>query len=71
MVPGPTGSNGDRPGPHIPLSTRWITPQLLQRTQEVWSRAYGRPVSPDEAVEILANVKHFAEVLQRIDRRTE
>jgi hypothetical protein len=71
-VTDPPDSNGVRSSvPQVPLSVRWITPALLQRTQEVWSRAYGRPVSRDEAVEILVNVKHFAEVLQRPDRRTE
>ena len=71
VVTDPPVSDGDSARPQAPLSARWITPALLHRTQEVWARAYGRPVSPDEAVEILTNVKHFAEVLQRVDRRTE
>lgn len=45
------------------MSLAWITDDLLRYTQEVWSRAYGRPVSEDEAIEMLVNVKRFAEVL--------
>jgi len=43
----------------------WISDDLLAKTQRVWSRAYGRPVSEEEAVEILINVKRTAEVLMR------
>lgn len=66
VVADPPDSDGVRSTiPRPPLSARWISASLLRRTQDVWSRAYGRAVSPDEAVEILINVKHFAEVLQR------
>jgi len=41
----------------------WITDELLARTIDVWSANYGRPISKDEAVEILMNVKRLAEVL--------
>ena len=41
----------------------WITDELLAETQRVWSRAYGRKVTADEAVDILANVRRLAEVL--------
>jgi hypothetical protein len=46
-----------------PLSLAWITDDLLRHTREVWSRAYGRPVSEDEATEMLLNVKRLAEVM--------
>jgi len=46
-----------------PLSLAWMTDDLLRYTREVWSRAYGRPVSEDEAIEMLLNVKRFAEVM--------
>jgi len=46
-----------------PLSTAWIADELLERTRRVWSRVYGRPIDEREAVEILMNVKRFAEVL--------
>jgi hypothetical protein len=47
----------------LPVSTAWITDELLQDTRRVWSKAYGRVVSPEEAVEILMNVRRLAEVL--------
>jgi hypothetical protein len=50
------------------LSRSWITPELLQETCAVWSRAYGRPVSEDEAMQILHNVKRLAEVLINVQR---
>lgn len=52
-----------------PLSLAWITDDLLRYTQEVWSRAYGRPVSEDEAIEMLLNVKRLAEVMLKIEGR--
>jgi hypothetical protein len=45
--------------------TAWISDELLAETVEVWTEAYGRPVSEDEAVEILLNVKRLGEVLLR------
>lgn len=51
-----------------PLSLAWISDELLARTQQVWSKAYGRPVSEEEAVEILRNVKQLAEVLLEAKR---
>ena len=47
------------------LSAAWITDELLERTQRVWSRVYGRPIDEREALEILLNVKRFAEVLMK------
>ena len=46
-----------------PLSMAWISDELLAKTVDVWSANYGRPISDDEAVEILMNVKRMAEVL--------
>ncbi len=46
-----------------PLSSAWISNDLLRRTVEVWSEAYGRPISEDEAMEILMNIKRMAELL--------
>ena len=56
---------------HRPLSVRWITDEMLARTQAVWSKHYGRRVSPDEAVEILMNVKALAEVLMDVNQERE
>ncbi len=46
-----------------PLLAAWVSDSLLEDTRRVWSRQYGRPVSAEEAVEILMNVKRLAEVI--------
>ena len=46
-----------------PLSTDWITDDLLQTTLAVWSEVYQQPLTTDDAVEILMNVKRFSEAL--------
>ena len=46
-----------------PVSMAWISDKLLAKTIDVWSVNYDRPISEDEAVEILMNVKRLAEVL--------
>lgn len=51
-----------------PLSIAWITDELIAETRRVWSPLYGRVLSTDEAVEILVNVKQFAEVLLKARR---
>jgi hypothetical protein len=48
--------------PDRPLSLAWMTDELIAETKRVWSPRYGRDLSTDEAVEILRNVKRFAEV---------
>ena len=59
--------HADRPaeGAVLPLRPAWISAELLAKTKEVWSREYGRPVGEAEAIEILVNVKHMAEALQK------
>ena len=52
------GTTGERP-----RSTAWITEEWVERAVDVWSEAYGRPISEDEAVEILMNLKRLGEVL--------
>lgn len=54
-----------------PLSMAWITDELIEETRRVWSPMYGRVLSVDEAVEILMNVKRFAEVLLRAAKERE
>ncbi|HOJ76375.1 MAG TPA: hypothetical protein PLV57_21780 [Phycisphaerae bacterium] len=51
-----------------PLSLAWISDELLADTIELWSESYGRPISEDEAVEILMNVKRMGELLLRLRR---
>ena len=58
-------------GRQRPLSMAWITDELLARTQRVWSRAYQRTLEPDEAVEILMNVKRLAEALLQAKREVK
>ena len=57
-------SVADRFGPSSqPIKAAWISDQLLADTIDVWSRVYGRPVATEEALEILANVRRFGELL--------
>ena len=49
-----------------PSTLRWIPQEHLEKTKVVWSRAYERPVTTAEAVEILMNVKQVAEVIQKV-----
>lgn len=51
-----------------PLSSGWISPEMLEKTRVLWSRKYGRELSEDEATMILINVKSFAELLLRIQK---
>jgi len=44
-------------------SETWITDELLLDTRRHWSKAYGRVLSTEEALEILRNVKGLADVL--------
>ena len=73
--PPPTGQHGPEPGSAgaRPLSMAWITDDLIEETRRVWSPMYGRVLATEEAVEILMNVKQFAEVLLRAGQegRTE
>ncbi len=70
-VPHITGlSSPDEPGlcdPLVPvrrpLSLAWVSDEAIVETQRLWSARYGREVSEDEAIEILRNVKRFAEML--------
>ncbi|MBN2583672.1 MAG: hypothetical protein JXL80_11445 [Planctomycetes bacterium] len=56
-----------------PLSMAWISDELLAETIDLWSESYGRPISENEAVEILMNVKRLGEALlkarREVDRR--
>lgn len=58
-------SGADRSGPSTdqPITPAWVSEQLLADTIDVWSRAYDRPVATEEALEILANVRRFCELL--------
>jgi len=45
-----------------------MSDELIADTRRVWSVAYGRVISTDEAVEILNNVRRFAGVMLRAER---
>ena len=57
--------HGPAPGPAAAV---WMSDELIADTRRVWSAAYGRVISTDEAVEILNNVRRFADVLVRAER---
>ena len=46
-----------------PLSLSWMTDEMLEATRQLWSQRYERDLSTEEAVEILQNIKRFAEML--------
>jgi len=56
------------PDKAMPLSAEWISEELLFETRNIWSQAYKRVISIDEAIEILMNVKRVAEVFIRIHK---
>ncbi len=65
--PSPTGHHGPEPGPVAErlLSTAGLSAERIAEARRVWSKAYGRVISDDEAVEILTNVRRLAEILVR------
>lgn len=60
-----TGHHQSEPGSVAarPLSTQWLSDERIAEARRVWSKAYGRVISQDEAIEILMNVRRLAEVL--------
>ena len=45
-----------------------MSDELVADTRRVWSAAYGRVISVEEAVEILNNVRRLADVMLRAQR---
>ena len=41
----------------------WVTPELLEHTQRLWSRQYGRAIDTAEAVDLLVRVGQLIDVL--------
>ena len=60
VVPGEVVERPPRPA--------WISDALLAETIDVWTEAYGRPVSEEDAIEILRNVRRLAEALLEAKR---
>ena len=52
-----------------PGAPSWITSELIAETIRVWQPKYQKPLSPDDAVEILVNVGRLLEIIQVTDRR--
>jgi hypothetical protein len=68
--PPETGHPGPEPDPANvrPLSMQWLSDERIAEAHRVWSKAYARVISVDEAVEILMNVRRLAEVLLRAEQ---
>jgi hypothetical protein len=60
-----SGHHGPEPGPvdARAISTEWLSADRIAEARRVWSMAYGRVITCDEAIEILTNVRRLAEVL--------
>ena len=67
------GHHGPAPGSinARPLSTQWLSGERIAEARRVWSKAYGRVISQDEAIEILMNVRRLAEVLLRAEEEKD
>jgi hypothetical protein len=50
------------------MAEAWVSDELLADTMAVWSKTYGHLVGKEEAMEILTNIKHYAEVLLKAAR---
>ena len=62
-------NQGELTGNLVPPEQGWITGELVEDTRRVWSKRYGRLITPEEAVEILVNVKKVAEAFMKAMRR--
>ncbi|HEY4313618.1 MAG TPA: hypothetical protein VGN12_29465 [Pirellulales bacterium] len=69
----PTGHHGPEFGliAARPLSTRWLSGERIAEARRVWSKAYGRVISDEEAVEILTNIRRLAEVVVRAEEEKQ
>jgi hypothetical protein len=61
--------DGRQPAPNgevaVPAGApAWITAQLLQATIETWQPHYERPLTPEDALEILLNVDRLLAFLE-------
>lgn len=54
-----------------PLSTAWMTEELVAYTRRVWSAYLGHPVTEAEAVEMLTNVRNVAMAIMAAEERDE
>jgi len=47
-----------------PLCSDWITDELIAQTCQVWSQTLGRNVTPEEAIEMLQNLRRVVLILE-------
>ena len=60
---------GDATREQRPLSTRWMSDELIAYTQRVWSTYLGQPVTETEAVEMLTNVRNVMLAILATDEK--
>ncbi|MCC6906833.1 MAG: hypothetical protein IT430_02740 [Phycisphaerales bacterium] len=46
-----------------PVALAWITDELIAEHRRVWSSRYRRIITEEEAIEIIMNIKRFAETV--------
>lgn len=59
--------HGTAPAHNLPLSQAWITDELIAKHQQLWSKRYKRDIPREEAIEIIMNIKRFAEAVLKMD----
>jgi len=47
-----------------PVCRHWITDELITQTCQVWSHELGRNVMPEEAIEMLQNLRRVVLILE-------
>lgn len=45
------------------MSLSWIEDDLIAYTRDVWGKYLGRPVSEEEAIDMLVNIKQLTRLL--------
>lgn len=48
-------------------SPRWVTSELIANTIRTWQPYYRKPLTPEDALEMLLNVGHLLDILHRSD----
>jgi hypothetical protein len=60
--------------PHVPSdgvrvpagAPAWVTDALIAKTLKVWQPRYDRPLTREDALELILNAVNFADALRRI-----
>ena len=48
-----------------PGAPAWVTPALIEKTQEIWGKRAGIPISSEEALGMILRVSTLLDVLSR------